>query len=46
MNISFFLDAPAYVSIRIYARPQMAIHQSWISVKIKRAFIVLNILLF
>jgi len=46
INISFFLDEPAYVSITIYASPQIAIHQSCTRVKIKRAFIVFNNILF
>jgi hypothetical protein len=45
INNSFFLDEPAYASIAIYAKPQMAIHQSCTRVKTKRAFTVfINIL--
>ena len=46
IKISFFFEVPAYAFIAIYAKPQIAIHQSCTNVKIKRAFIVLNILLF
>jgi hypothetical protein len=46
IKISFFLEEPAYAFIAIYAKPQIAIHQSCTRVKIKRAFIVFNNILF
>lgn len=44
MPISLLFDSPAIASIAMYARPHIAIHHNCISVKIKRAFTVLNIL--